>query len=198
MSTAKSKPEVEAEMLNEIRESCEEYFHDQFPKDQYFIKGFVVVEKLTGEFLAKKLKAVESKCEDVDDIKIIVSNGNIVRPVLRAAVSTWKVGGLFKKTVKGVFFVWHPEITDASASITMAELNGFLNSNGFDDPSASVNWVATAVSNMDVKELRETLSNGTPWFNGATCDINYNLKSITFDNDQNALVLKVEERTRLL
>ena len=194
MSTEKSKPEIEAEVLSEIRDACEEYFHNQFPKDRDSIKGFADVEKLTGEFLAKKLKAVESKCEDVDDIKIIVASGSVMCPVLRVASATWKVGGLFKKTVKGVFFVWHPEITDMSECITIAELNGFLNSNGFDDPSASVNWVATAPSKMDVKVLRETLTRGVPWFSGATCDINYNLKSLTFDNAKKALVLKVEER----
>lgn len=104
----------------------------------------------------------------------------------------------FKKSVKGIFFVWHSEITNISAAITLAEFTGFLNANGLDDISASVNWIGAAASNMDIKELREAISNDIPWFSGATCDLGYNLRSITFDSENKALVFKVESIGRLI
>lgn len=98
MRTKKLAPESEAEVLCQIRNSCDQYFHDQFPKDSDSVKGYGGVEKLTGEFLAKKLKALETKyCDsDMDDIKLIVANGNALCPILRSVATMWKVGGFSK------------------------------------------------------------------------------------------------------
>ena len=197
LDVVKKTPESEAEVLREIRSSCEEYFHNDFPANSHLVKGYGVVEKLTGEFFAKKLRGIEAKCGDVDDIRIVVSTGSAVYPVLKPVVSTWKEGGLFKKAVKGIFFVWHNEITDMSIAITLDEFKSFLNSNGLEDISASANWIAAAASSMDIKALRENIAKDIPWFLGAPCDVNYNLRTITFDDENKVLVLKVESRDEL-
>ena len=120
-----------------------------------------------------------------------------MRPVLRAIAATWKSGGLFKKRVNGIFFVWHPKFTDSSNAITLAHLNGFLNSNGLENPSVTVNWVGMAISNIDIEEQRQIFEDEQPWFGfddlEEACDINYSLKAISFDKATRALVLKVEE-----
>ncbi len=196
MSNTEKITEVEAEVLRLIRSLCEEYFRDNFPTEGQSIKILSEVEKLTGEFLSKKLNATATQCSDVDvdNVKIVVAIGNKVLPVLRAVAASWKIGRFFKKTMKGVFFVWHPDLTDISAAITLGDFQGYLNSCGLDDLSDTVNWIGTAASDIDIKDFRETISDGAPWFKGTICDINYNLKTITFDRANTSLVLKVEGR----
>ena len=197
MNTTKTTSEIEATVLRAVRSSIEEYFKEQFQKDDCRKKEFATVDKLTGEFLSKKLKNVEALGNDVDvdEVKIMVSCDNATYPVLRSVAATWKTGGLFKKTVKGVFFVWHPGLTDSSTAVTLAEFNGLLNANGLEDMASSVNWIGTATADVDIKAVRETVSEDLPWFgNDETCDVNDNLKSITFDKANMALVLRVESR----
>lgn len=195
MDITKLTPESKTTVIHEIKKSSEGYFHDSFSKDMFAMNGFDAAEKLTGEFFGKKLRAFESRCHDgnVDDIKIVISVDDATYPVLRPVVATWKVGGLIKRAVKSVFLIWHPEITDTASAITMAEFNGFLNSNGLDDILATVNWVGVAISRMNIKALCEEISSDMPFFGcKADCSVDYSLKYLTFDADNNALVLSVE------
>ena len=199
MRTTKKDAEIEAKALHDIRVYSEEYFREHFPKDDYRKEQFNAADKLTGDFLSKKLKSVEAQGSDVDvdEIKVMVSCGNVTYPVLKLVVATWKIGRLFKKTMKGVFFVWHPEITNSSAAVTLSELKGFLNSNGLEDMATSVNWIGTAASGINIKAIREDYLNDLPYFGSGdieTCDVGYNLRSITFDKANMALVLKTERR----
>ena len=195
MRTTKKTPDLTGQVLREIRRSSDDYLHKRFAKAEWAVKRFSEVGKITGDFLAKKLKSVETQAGavDIDDIKIVVAIGNAQYPVLKTVLAEWKTGGLFKKTMKSIFFVWHSEFTDDSNAITLGEFNAFLNSNGIEDLASTVNSIGAAASDIDTAELYETFSNDCPWFGDSSCDVDYNLRSITFDSASAKLVLKLED-----
>ncbi|MBR4654556.1 MAG: hypothetical protein IKO72_14445 [Kiritimatiellae bacterium] len=197
MGTKKKTSQVEAEVLHDIRTGCDSCFYDHLLGRGFTADTFLEDGGLTGEFLAKKLKSVEAQCTDVDidDVKIVISCDNVTYPVLLPVVTTWKKGLIFKKTIRCVFFVWHSEVTDDSAAITLAEFNGFLNSKGLEDFGAAVNWIGVAASEADIAEIREAISREAPWLGlNVRYELGYNLKSITFDKANMALVFKIESR----
>ena len=181
-----------AETLRYIKDTSREFFKEFFPKNKDSQKTFSEAEKLTGDFMAQRLKSIEAVG---DDGVRLMANG---RPVVNAVTAEWKSGGLFKKTQKGVFFVWHDGIKSPDAALTLAEFNAFLNANGLDGMT-DVNWIGTAASNLDLGKLRRMVENAEPLFfantdEWQTCDINYNLKSISYDAGSKSLVLKIEDR----
>ncbi len=182
----------EAETLRCIKDTSREFFKEFFQKNKDLQKTFSEVEKLTGDFMAKRLKSIEAS--GGDGVRLM-ANGH---PIVNAVAAEWKSGGLFKKTMKGVFFVWHDGIKSLDAALTLAEFNAFLNANGLDEMT-TVNWIGSAASNLDLGKLRRMIENAEPLFfantdEWQTCDINYNLKSISYDAGSKSLVLKIEDR----
>ena len=66
MRTTKNTHDLKGQVLREIRRSSEDYFHKHFAKAEWAVKKFSEVEKLTGDFLAKKLKGVETQIDKIE------------------------------------------------------------------------------------------------------------------------------------
>jgi len=201
MKSNETTTEVEAETLRLIKRESDEYFHKFFASHKDSIKTVSEVEKLTGDFLDKRLKDVSAK-ESVsfaDDVTLKVAVGGAVYPVLHVVVAEWKSGGLFKKATKGLFFIWNSDVKSSDVAMPLSDFYGFLDTNGLSNLSASVNYAGAAVSNIKVADVQQKLANEEPLFfsnsdEWQACDVNYSLKSISYDKENKALVLKVEDR----
>lgn len=192
MSNKITDQRFKAEALRCIKETSREFFKEFFPKHKDIQAAFSEVGKLTGDFMAKQLKSFVVLHDG--DIRLMVNK----HPVVNVVAAEWKSCGLFRKTIKGVFFVWHDGITSQDTALTLAEFYAFLNAHGLDG-MATVNWIGAAVSNLNLAELKCRLDNEEPLFftntdDWQSCDINYNLKAISYDNANKTLVLKVEDR----
>ena len=184
--------ESEAETILHIKRTSEEFFEEFFPRHKDSQSTFSDVEKLTGDFVARRLKTLEGI--GGDEVRLM-ANGH---PLINVVMAEWKSGGMFKKNVKGVFFIWHGGIKSPGVALTIAELNAFLKSNNLDDV-ANVRWVGVAESKLNLGELNGRLNNEAPLFFTNTedwqaCDINYNLKDVSYDNAAKTIVFNVEDR----
>ena len=192
MNSKTTNKQFEAEALRYIKKTSREFFNEFFPKHKESQNTFSEVEKLTGDFMAKRLNTLETLGDD--DVHLMANE----HPIVHVATVEWKSGGLFKKTMKGVFFVLHHGIKSQDAAFTLAEFNAFLNANGLDNMT-TVNWIGIAVSNLDLADLKRRIDNDDPLFftntnDWQSCDINYNLKSLSYDSANKRLVFKVEDR----
>ena len=201
MKSNETTTEVEAETLRLIKRESDEYFHKFFASHKDSIKTVSEVEKLTGDFLDKRLKdvSVKESVSFADDVTLKVAVGGAVYPVLHVVVAEWKSGGLFKKATKGLFFIWNSDVKSSDVAMPLSDFYGFLDTNGLSNLSASVNYAGAAVSNIKVADIQQKLTDEEPLFfsnsdEWQACDVNYSLKSISYDRENKALVLKVEDR----
>ena len=57
-----------------------------------------------------------------------------------------------------------------------------------EDLASTVNWIGASAADIDTAVLYE----GGPWFGDSSCDVDYNVRAISFDKTNAKLVLKVE------
>ena len=202
ISTRVNTSEIEAKVLQEvlweIRETYGNHIKAAFAKNGKATRVFDGTEKLPGEMLSDLIRRAEACGGDVDgdDVKIVISDGDTICPVLECATTMWRTGIFFnKKTVAAVFFAWHPEVLDISAAVTLSRLNDFLKANDISD-LRNIDWIVPTTSDINVKALRDNISNNLPNFGSVNEKyyLDYNLKSLDFDKDSMSIVLGVEQR----
>lgn len=193
------RPEADAEMLRIIKRESDKYFDEFFPTHKDSVKTFLEVEKLTGAALDNQLAVAILDALSADGIKLMVSVDGAPYPVLHVAAAEWKSGGIFKKTQKGIFFVWNSGVESPENALPLSDLYDLLKSNGLSNLSSSVNCVGVAESDIKVDEVKKKMAAGQPlsfvntdrW---QACNVNYNLLSASYDDPGKSLVLNVEDR----
>lgn len=193
------KPEADAEILRIIKRESDKYFGEFFPTHKDSVRTFSDVKKLTGEALDESLGEASIVDALEKNVKLMVSVDGKPYPVLHVAATEWKSGVLFKRTQKGIFFVWNSGIESPENALSLSDLDDFLKSNGLSDMSSSVNCVGAAESDIKVDEVKKKMAAGQPlsfvntdrW---QACNVNYNLLSASYDDTSKSLVLNVEDR----
>ena len=202
MSTTVSTSDIEAKVLQEvlcgIRDTYDKHIKDAFAKNGKAIKVFDGTEKLSGGMLSDVLCRAETCGDNADggDIKIVISDGNTICPILECVTTTWRTGTLFsKKSVSAVFFAWHPEVFDISAAVTLSQFKDFLKGNDIAD-IRTIDWIVPTRAGIDVGAIRDNISNNLPCFGGVDEKyyLDYNLKSLVFDKGSMSIVLGGERR----
>lgn len=199
MKSNDAKSEADAEILRIIKLESDKYFGEFFPSHKDSIKTFSDAKKLTGAILDDQLSIAILDALGADGIGLMVSVDGKPYPVLHVAAAEWKSGGLFKKTQKGIFFVWNSGIESPENALPLPDFYDFLKSNGLSNLSSSVNCVGAAESDIKVDEVKKKMSAGQPlsfvnsdrW---QACNVNYNLLSASYDDPSKSLVLNVEDR----
>lgn len=187
------------EVLDELGEFCDTQIKEAFAQGTNAIKAFNDVEKLSGESFAKKLSAMEGAAgTDLGDVKIVISDGDTTYPVLAHVIARRKFGVLSRKTITGLFFVWHQDISNSSAAVTVGKFREFLKSKAICDVSANIDWIVPITVGLDIDAMRSNISRNMPKFM-PYCEgkyyLRYNLKSIVFDKANMSLILNVEHKS---
>jgi hypothetical protein len=198
MKSNNQESDVDAKILCIIKRESDKYFNDFFASHKDSVKTFADVKKLTGSLLDSQLDIAILDALSADCIKLMVSVDRKPYPVLHAAVAEWKSGVFFKKTYKGIFFVWNSAVKGLENALLLSEFNDLLESKGL-GLASDINCVGAAESNVEVDEVNRKLADGQPlsfvntdaW---QACNVNYDLLSASYDDANKSLVLDVENR----
>ena len=198
MKSNDAKSDIHAEILRIIKRESDKYFDDFFASHKDSVKTFSDVKKLTGSIMDSQLDIAILEALSADGIKLMVSVDGTSYPVLHAAVAEWKSGVLFKKTYKGVFFVWNSAVKGSENALPFTDFCDFLKSRGL-SLASDINCVGVAESDIKVDEVKKKMADGQPlsfvntdrW---QACNVNYDLLSASYDDASKSLVLNVEDR----
>lgn len=198
MKSNNPKSDVNVKILRCIKRESDKYFDEFFASHKDSVKTFSDVKKLTGSILDSQLTIAILDALSADGIKLMVFVDGKPYPVLHAAMAEWKSGVLFKKTYKGVFFVWNSAVEGSENALLLSDFYDLLETKGF-SLASDINCVGAAESNIEVDVVNRKLADGQPlsfvntdaW---QACDVNYNLLSVSYDDASKSLVLNVENR----